>query len=82
MQTCSECIHWIERVPANPYAPGGGQGWRECALTRTGDARDDEQDLESRAVAVDGSGYFAALITAPDFGCIQWGVKPDGDNAE
>lgn len=29
----------------------------------------------SLAIAVDGSGYYAAVRTAPDFGCILWEEK-------
>ena len=30
----------------------------------------------TKAVAVDGSGYFAALKTREDFGCILWEARP------
>lgn len=32
--------------------------------------------LATKAIAVDGSGYYAALRTAPDFGCILHVEKP------
>ena len=33
----------------------------------------------AKMIAVDGSGYYAALRTAPDFGCVLWeAMAPQG----
>lgn len=66
-----------------------GPAWGECALTASHDAKPAgtsswerepegtaEARAETRALAKDVSGYAAVLVTAPDFGCVQWKAKP------
>jgi len=72
MNRCKNCKHWGESERAQ---------YRICriACSRDGDPmRDvgDDYDLlpndGALAFALDGSEYSARLITAPDFGCVQW----------
>jgi hypothetical protein len=82
MQTCETCQHWNfdERD-----AEFDGLKIGRCAAIRQRedvispareledwDAREAEERRllsEAKAIAVDGSGYYAAIRTAPDFGC-------------
>lgn len=68
---CGDCKFWGgERdVP--------GDDFRECtAVVHSGDCWDTQsinimdRDPDATAVVVDGSGYFAALKTKDDFGCV------------
>lgn len=93
--TCAGCRwwapedfdEWTESWLAKRRPP-----WGECRLTRTHDAapagavaweQEPEGAVEARAdtkaIAKDASGYAAVLVTAPDFGCVQWasGSEPD-----
>lgn len=48
------------------------------------DAREAEEERllkEAKAIAVDGSGYYAALRTAPDFGCTLF-AQPTHEGGE
>lgn len=88
LKTCAYCQwwapedfdEWTETWLAKQRPP-----WGECRLTRTHDAapapaatweREPDGAVEARAntkaIAKDASGYAAVLVTAPDFGCVQW----------
>ena len=86
---CSSCSHWsnAERDWAFDAVIMGS-----CAAIKQRedivspareigdwDAREaEEQRLlqAEKAIAVDGSGYYAAIRTAPDFGCVLWKATP------
>jgi hypothetical protein len=65
---CATCKWWLEQEFA------AVNSWRICDLTvlRGGDA---PKYPESRAYAEDAESYRAWLVTAPDFGCVQWERK-------
>ncbi len=49
-------------------------GLRVC--NRIKDKPTNEELALTGALVADGSGYFAALCVAEDFGCIRWEPKP------
>jgi len=61
---CRECKHW-NSIAFTPIKPG----WGRCKLTES--TGGDNFNPESLAVAVDAEDYFAALETAPEFGCVS-----------
>lgn len=74
MKRCKTCKHWTGKPDQN--------GYRECALTVTSDGclahvRNPAYPLQladrwqSKAFALDGEVYSAALLTAADFGCTE-----------
>jgi hypothetical protein len=66
---CESCAWW-----RRPMIPDGSEPRGSCARLH------DSSGLThgSKAVAVDDHGMFASLLTAPDFGCIQWeGIDED-----
>lgn len=69
---CRTCKHWDTRQPED--------GWGYCERAEmSSDVRDNKRravDHTSLAVAQDASNYHAALVTSPDFGCVQWEAKP------
>lgn len=85
MNTCGTCKHWGN--DAFPYFAG----LRPClavaaqhdvpkssandGMDPTGAAFYVAANGTPKAVAADGSGYFAALKTREDFGCVLWEVK-------
>lgn len=57
------------------------RGWGLCALTMyqwEHSRQIDDSFLHpiSKAIALDREQYKAELMTAPDFGCVQWEPKP------
>lgn len=86
MNTCGTCKHWgKDRLP---YFPGLHPCRAVIAQHDVEKVSDDNGfDVEPpdgcylakggtpKAVAVDGSGYFAALKTREDFGCVLWEAK-------
>jgi hypothetical protein len=71
---CKTCKHWDkdeDKFNRNPFTVG------QCKIT-VNDFEDmfeyGPKDVKG-AVAVDGSGYFAALLTAEEFGCLRHEVK-------
>lgn len=75
MPTCKTCRHWSEtdRVGFGRCGgiPMGRDKLVEPDYVETVFVNDDTDELipPDGAAAMDGSGYFAAIITGPDFGC-------------
>jgi hypothetical protein len=68
--TCKDCRHWRD-----PQERGElGEVWGFCGKADSKDAR--PVDASTRAYALDGEAYDARLVTAPDFGCSQFEIKP------
>ncbi len=77
---CKDCKHWDQ-----PGGAGHG-GYQTCLLAATSDGClrhlcDPPGSAQlapvsmAKAYALDGSWYSADLITAPDFGCVQFEPK-------
>ena len=86
MSTCGTCRHRGEAIKTN-HAPDGrwmaepvDTAFFLCDLIKhTG--TESELGLEvdkTGARVVDGSGYFAALCVADDFGCNRWAAIAEG----
>lgn len=91
LQLCGTCRHWGEPqdwsfIAALQSLRPCGAVKHDAKLPRKKDADGlDAEDPETfgpildcptpKAVVVDGSGYFAALKTAEDFGCPLWEAK-------
>lgn len=81
---CGTCRFWTKTNRDESYyfnlRPCGAVKQREDIEMAKGDDGDEVRDedgnetpvVRPRAMAVDGSGYFAALRTAEDFGCVLW----------
>ena len=78
MERCKTCKHW--QAPEGEYGEVPGTG--KCgAVVMFWDATEWSEDYDHRtlkpeyknklAFAQDGSDYYAALKTMPDFGCVQ-----------
>ncbi len=64
VERCKNCTWWDYYDDVN---------WAKCNLTETEDGR--PLLPQTRAVAKDSEQYAAYLLTAPDFGCIQFEPK-------
>ena len=84
MNTCSNCASWTLLHHTGSSLVGIG----ECRAARQAVERLPHTDMEDadlalaiqaiekdKAVVKDGSGYFAALFTKPEFYCAQWSAK-------
>lgn len=83
MERCDTCAHWNFDERDGEFdglRMGRCAGIRQRediieparAITDDWDAREAEERrllVEAKAIAVDGSGYYAAVRTTPDFGC-------------
>lgn len=73
MPRCSTCRWWQTSGDDRNWLPrSDGRG--HCMIADGMQGRPVESS--SLAYADDGD-YFAVLVTAPDFGCVQWKAKPD-----
>ncbi len=77
-ERCATCRHWHHdkwtlRLATNWFPDDGMRfsGWGECQL-----ARPHEPHPTTKAIAFDHERYEANLLTAPDFGCVQWEATP------
>jgi hypothetical protein len=72
---CKDCKHWgsddPEDIDMHSTIP---EGYRECERAKSGGGEPDDGD--STAVAFDGDGYHATLMTAPEHGCVMFEPKP------
>lgn len=88
MNTCKTCRWWRDvesesiyenvKVCTCPKVEFARTTYRDYDVTTppVATANDDGHVLSGDEVAVfDGSGYFAALMPGPDFGCIHWEEK-------
>ena len=68
MNTCGTCRFWGDRGDRHEMR----QRFRRClAVEHIGDEYDErEKAVTDRAHVIDGSGYYAALKCAADFGCV------------
>lgn len=71
-QRCRTCKYWGDAEDKELAPPDEA---RTCV--RVGAVQDaDESDVTKRepmlAYTLDGSGYYSALITYPEFGCVLW----------
>lgn len=71
MGLCKDCKWWERRRSSTE--------WRACVLTRTHDYTEDHPDsLATALVTTDGwdaTATNAALVTAPEFGCVQFEAR-------
>jgi len=87
---CLTCVHWVMptddwQFEALKFGKCGAIKQREDIIgparsIENWDAREAEEERllsESKAIAVDGSGYYAAINTAPDFGCTLHAERKD-----
>ena len=69
---CSNCKHWLtdqnERYSIKEHG--------RCLAVVQYDSYEDTS--QSRMIAMDGSGYFAALFTKPSHHCAEWSVIEPG----
>lgn len=63
---CATCKHW---EPVSHYTK---ISWRVGRCQKTEMTDDYDPPPKGGAMAVDGSGYFAILLTADEFGCLRW----------
>lgn len=75
MNRCKTCRWW---EPSDHKATP--QGYRECRLTLTSNNR--HEYPQTLAFSLDDEYYAALLVTAPDFGCVQWEQKEDATNED
>ncbi len=70
LHRCKHCTWWVPiAAPYYSDLPLADRGM--CLKTEVSGSRG-PNDPASKAFAQDGSGYWAWLVTAPDFGCVQW----------
>jgi len=70
---CKDCKHWNAAGLEWPWALGfTPQGWRLCDRTDNGCRTPAASARQSLALAQDAEMYHAWLMTAPDFGCVQF----------
>ncbi len=62
---CRDCRHWEGNRDAVDHTG-------TCARTVTINADPAASAVGSMALATDGEGYYGALITEPNFGCVQF----------
>ena len=82
---CADCKFWVKRVEGET---GWKVGLGQCSnVPKFQDATESSPDPEEfemgtevlkpecqgvKAMAIDGSGYLAQLLTMPDFGCVSY----------
>lgn len=69
-----ECKHckWWDVLSESAWEEDWQEGRGECLLTSTINARFEPDPAKRRAVAYAGFTRDASLVTAPDFGCVQF----------
>lgn len=72
---CATCKHWQKDDGWDQTDLAVGGTARICELAQSRGAKYHDK---TRAVAMDGEGYLADLITWPDFGCVQHEAKDRG----
>lgn len=74
MQTCGSCKYRGEAVeaPNSDWSEWHPTGYFLCDLIKHAGMKSDVSAPAQGAAVVDGSGYFAALCVADDFGCNKW----------
>jgi hypothetical protein len=76
MNTCKTCKFKGEEISVWDYELDEpiekNTGYFSCNRIKHGGVKDDNHKLGNQACVVDGSGYYAALITEDTFGCILW----------
>lgn len=91
---CSSCSHWSNAEADWQFdelvmGSCAAIKQREDIIEPARDAFPDDWDARvveegrllkaEKAIAVDGSGYYAAIRTAPDFGCVLWQAAASDD---
>lgn len=83
--TCATCVFWQldedDRVYDHIFAPYDPMTYdpipQEYEVRYCKRAKSLERPERNGSAVVDGSEYFAALVTGPDFSCNQWsGARP------
>lgn len=76
MNTCGTCKFFgVERHEEYGDPQSSPPGYALCGRIQQYDS-DAEPAQTDNALAMDGSGYFAALCVTTDFGCTEWEAKP------
>lgn len=79
MPHCRDCRWWNQGHEALSDLPGGfvsgpiKTGGGVCLLTETKSL--EPVHAQSKAIVWEGDQYVGVLVTAPDFGCVQFEVK-------
>lgn len=76
---CRDCQFWSAPDPRFEVVVHDevGPGWGSCEL---GLSRDGVPVSETKAFAGDVEGHGASLSTRPDFGCVQFKARANGDS--
>ncbi len=81
MKTCGTCRHWgVDLRNSRQDTLAGWVDQKRCYRIADSSEHvfDNEHVLDDEpAYTQDGSGYFSALLTKPDFGCVLWEPKND-----
>ena len=75
MNTCGTCRYFgLNRNTEYDEAEDAPPGYALCGRIRQYDYYAKPQQTD-KVLALDGSGYFAALCVTTDFGCTEWEPK-------
>lgn len=66
---CQDCKYWRALIGPE-YYPEVHRTWGQCSLGASAGGLPAE--VHTRAFASDSEEYAASLMTAPDFGCVQF----------
>lgn len=76
MNTCGKCKFFgLKRDSKYGDAKSAPPGYELCGRIQQYDCHA-KPEQTGKALAMDGSGYFAALCVSTDFGCTEWEPKP------
>lgn len=76
MNTCGTCKFFGVRNDGEyPSQHSTPEGYALCGRIQQYECYAGQEKTE-KALAMDGSGYYAALCVTTDFGCTEWEAKP------